>query len=137
MQLSTIFFYNFEDRLQHVRIRKNQFNLQTYSMAKITKNILSLNHEEVMDFFMNSKQYYGFVLPKHFVFDKVQKHVQEETGYSLHKGGVQETSPYTLRQCQLVSGKTIEPLWNNEYLELIFHTMVQLVERTRRRKLLL
>lgn len=27
------------------------------------------------------------------------------------------TSPYTLRLCQLVAGKDIEPLWNNEWLK--------------------
>ncbi len=38
-------------------------------MAKTTKNILSLNHEEVMDFFMKSEQYHGFELKEYFTFD--------------------------------------------------------------------
>ena len=38
-------------------------------MAKTTKNILSLNHEEVMDFFMKSEQYHSFELPEYFTFD--------------------------------------------------------------------
>ena len=29
----------------------------------------------------------------------------------------QGTSPYTLRLCQLVAGKMVEPLWNNEWLK--------------------
>ena len=29
----------------------------------------------------------------------------------------QGTSPYTLRLCQLVAGKTVEPLWNNDWLK--------------------
>ena len=33
-------------------------------MAKTTKNILTLNHEEAMDFFMKSKQYNGLELPE-------------------------------------------------------------------------
>lgn len=32
-------------------------------MAKTAKNILALNHEEAMDFFMKSEQYHGFELP--------------------------------------------------------------------------
>ena len=35
-------------------------------MAKTTKNILTLNHEEAMDFFMKSEQYHGFELPEYF-----------------------------------------------------------------------
>jgi len=38
-------------------------------MTKITKNILSLNHEKVMDFFTKSEQYHGFELPEYFTFD--------------------------------------------------------------------
>lgn len=29
----------------------------------------------------------------------------------------QGSSPYSLRLCQLVAGKTIEPLWNNDWLK--------------------
>ncbi len=38
-------------------------------MTKITKNILFLNHEKVMDFFTKSEQYHGFELPEYFTFD--------------------------------------------------------------------
>ncbi len=69
-----------------------------------------------MDFFMKSEQYYGFELPKHFVFDKVQKHTREKIGDNPHKGGVLEISPYTLRIYLLVAGKDAKPLRNNEWL---------------------
>lgn len=59
-------------------------------MTKTAKNILSLNHEEAMDFFMNMT----------YTQDKKQG-----------------TSPYTIRLCQLVAGKTVEPLWNNDWLK--------------------
>ena len=49
-------------------------------MANTTKNILSLNHEEVMDFFMKSEQYHGFELPEYFTFDEVLKYVRETIG---------------------------------------------------------
>lgn len=42
-------------------------------MAKTAKNILSLNHEKAMDFFMKSEQYHGFELPEYFTFDEVLK----------------------------------------------------------------
>ena len=35
------------------------------------KNILSLNHEEAMDFFMKSGQYPGFESSEYFTFDEV------------------------------------------------------------------
>lgn len=34
-------------------------------MAKTAKNILTLNHEEAMDFFMKSEQYHGFELQEY------------------------------------------------------------------------
>lgn len=40
-------------------------------MAKTAKNILTLNHEEAMDFFMKSEQYHGFELPEYFTFDEI------------------------------------------------------------------
>ena len=47
-------------------------------MAKTAKNILTLNHEEAMDFFMKSEQYHGFELPEYFSFDEVLKYVREK-----------------------------------------------------------
>ena len=42
----------------------------------MTKNILTLESQEAMDFFMKSEQYHGFELPENFTFDKVLKHVR-------------------------------------------------------------
>lgn len=47
---------------------------------KNTPNILTLNHEEAMDFFMKSEQYHTFELPEYFVFDEVLKYVRESVG---------------------------------------------------------
>ena len=56
-------------------------------MVKTTKKILSLNHEEVKDFFTKSEQYHGFEQSEHFTFDEVQKRVREKIGDAPHKGG--------------------------------------------------
>ena len=45
-------------------------------MNKAARNILTLNHEEAMDFFMKSEQYHGFELPEYFTFDEVLKYVR-------------------------------------------------------------
>ena len=45
-------------------------------MSKAARNILTLNHEEAMDFFMKSEQYHGFELPEYFTFDEVLKYVR-------------------------------------------------------------
>lgn len=55
-------------------------------MTKKTIYILSMNHEEVKDFFTKSEQYHGFELSEHFTFDEVQKHVREKIGDAPHKG---------------------------------------------------
>lgn len=59
-------------------------------MAKAAKNILSLNHEEVMDFFMKSEHYHGFELPEYFTFDEVLKHVREKVGTTPYEECLQE-----------------------------------------------
>ena len=46
-------------------------------MDEKTKNILSLNHKEAMDFFLKSEQYHGFELPEYFVFDELLQNVKE------------------------------------------------------------
>lgn len=46
-------------------------------MAKAAKNILTLNHEEAMDFFMKSEQYHGFDLQEYFCFGEVLKSVYD------------------------------------------------------------
>lgn len=47
-------------------------------MSKAARNILTLNHDEAMDFFMKSEQYHGFELPEYFTFDEVLKYVREK-----------------------------------------------------------
>ena len=47
-------------------------------MNKAARNILTLNHDEAMDFFMKSEQYHGFELPEYFSFDEVLKYVREK-----------------------------------------------------------
>ena len=42
----------------------------------MTKNILTLESQEAMDFFMKSEHYHGFELPEYFTFDKVLEHVR-------------------------------------------------------------
>ena len=46
-------------------------------MSKAARNILTLNHDEAMDFFMKSGQYHGFELPEYFTFDQVLRYVRE------------------------------------------------------------
>ena len=49
-------------------------------MRKTANNILTLNHDEAMDFFMKSEQYHGFELPEYYTFDEVLKYVREKVG---------------------------------------------------------
>lgn len=49
-------------------------------MSKKAKNILSLNHEEVMEFFMKSDEYHGFDLPEYFVFNDLLAFVKDKIG---------------------------------------------------------
>ena len=49
-------------------------------MINKTENILTLNHEEAMNFFMKSAQYHGFELPEYFTFDEVLKFIRETIG---------------------------------------------------------
>ncbi len=49
-------------------------------MEEKTKNILSLNHKEAMDFFLKSEQYHGFELPEYFVFDELLQNLKETVG---------------------------------------------------------
>lgn len=66
-------------------------------MSKRLKNILPLNHEEAMDFFMKSEQYHGFELPEYFTFDEVLKYVREKCGTTPHEERLQEdVSPDSL-----------------------------------------
>ena len=49
-------------------------------MANETKNVLSLDSEDAMDFFLKSEQYHGFELPEYFVFDELLQNVKEVVG---------------------------------------------------------
>lgn len=49
-------------------------------MANKAKNILSLDSEEAIDFFLNSEQYHGFELPEYFVFDELLQSVKKAIG---------------------------------------------------------
>lgn len=53
------------------------------------QNILTLNHEEVMDFFMKSEQFHGFELPEYFVFDKLLQSVRDSVGDTLYEDCLQ------------------------------------------------
>lgn len=71
-------------------------------MDEKTKNILSLNHKEVMDFFLKSEQYHGFELPEYFVFDELLQNVKETVGDTLYDECLQERlSPENLSDVNL------------------------------------
>ena len=66
------------------------------------QNILTLNHEEVMDFFMKSEQYHGFELPEYFVFDKLLQSVRDSVGDTLYEDCLQDgISPEQLSDVNL------------------------------------
>ena len=58
-------------------------------MNKHIQNILTLNHDEVMDFFMKSEQYHGFELPEYFVFDTLLQSVRDSVGDTLYEDCLQ------------------------------------------------
>lgn len=71
-------------------------------MSKTAKNILSLNHEETMNFFMRSEQYHGFELLEYFTFDEVLKYVRETVEDAPYEGCIQEgISPNELSDVNL------------------------------------
>ena len=71
-------------------------------MEEKTKNILSLNHKEAMDFFLKSEQYHGFELPEYFVFDELLQNVKEAVGDKPYEECFQEgLSPENLSDVNL------------------------------------
>lgn len=71
-------------------------------MDEKTKNILSLNHKEAMDFFLKSEQYHGFELPEYFVFDEFLQNLKEMVGDTLYDECLQERlSPENLSDVNL------------------------------------
>lgn len=78
-------------------------------MDEKTKNILSLNHKEAMDFFLKSEQYHGFELPEYFVFDELLQNVKEVVGDKPYEECLQEgLSPENL------SGVNLDILLNKD-----------------------
>ena len=71
-------------------------------MVKTAKDILALNHEEAMDFFMKSEQYHGFELPKYFTFDGVLNYICKVIGTTPYEECLQEgISPDSLSDVNL------------------------------------
>ena len=78
-------------------------------MTEKTKNILSLNHTEAMDFFLKSEQYHGFELPEYFVFDDLLQNVKNAVGKTPYEECLQEgMSP------ELLSDVTLDILLNKD-----------------------
>lgn len=46
----------------------------------MAKNILSLGHDEALDFFMQTRQYQGFEMPEYFDFDNLLSFVRQAVG---------------------------------------------------------
>lgn len=66
------------------------------------QNILTLNHKEVMDFFMKSEQYHGFELPEYFAFDTLLQSVRDSVGVTLYEDCLHEgISPEQLSDVNL------------------------------------
>ena len=59
-------------------------------MVKNTDNVLSLTHEQAMDYFMKSEQYRGFELPEYFTFDEVLKKVRGSIGDTPYEACLQK-----------------------------------------------
>ncbi len=68
----------------------------------MAKNILTLNSQEAMDFFMKSEQYHGFELPEYFTFDQVLRYVREAIVVTSYEECVQQNiSPEELSDVNL------------------------------------
>lgn len=66
-----------------------------------TKNILSLNHQEALDFFMKSEQFHGFELPEYFDFDVVLNYVKETIADKPYEDCLTDISPDNLPDVNL------------------------------------
>lgn len=67
-----------------------------------TKNILSLNSKEAMNFFLKSEQYHGFELPEYFVFDELLQTVKDTIGDTPYEECLQkDVSPEKLPDVNL------------------------------------
>lgn len=70
-------------------------------MAKVSKNILSLTSEEVLDFFMKSEQFHGFELPEYFDFDKILAFVRKSIGDRKYEECLSDIRPDDLPDVNL------------------------------------
>lgn len=71
-------------------------------MTNKTENILCLNHDEAMDFFLRSEQYHGFELPEYFVFDELLQSVKKIVGETPYEECLQDgVSPEQLSDVNL------------------------------------
>ena len=71
-------------------------------MTNETKNVLSLESKDAMDFFLKSEQYHGFELPEYFVFDELLQNVKEIIGDLPYEECLQdEISPEDLSDVNL------------------------------------
>lgn len=71
-------------------------------MANETKNVLSLESKEAMDFFLKSEQYHGFELPEYFVFNELLQNVKNAIGDIPYEECIQdETSLENLSDVNL------------------------------------
>ena len=66
-----------------------------------TRNILSLNHQEALDFFMKSEQFHGFELPEYFDFDVVLNYVKETIGDKSYEDCLTDICPDNLPDVNL------------------------------------
>ena len=71
-------------------------------MANETKNVLSLESKDAMDFFLKSEQYHGFELPEYFVFDELLQNIKEVVEDKPYEECLQdEISPENLSDVNL------------------------------------
>lgn len=71
-------------------------------MTNETKNVLSLESKDAMDFFLKSEQYHGFELPEYFVFDELLQNVKNAIGDIPYEECIHdETSPENLSDVNL------------------------------------
>lgn len=71
-------------------------------MAETSKNVLSLDSQEAIAFFMKSEQYHGFELPEYFVFDDLLQFVKDKVGDTPYEACLKESaSPEELHDVNL------------------------------------
>ena len=76
----------------------NQYNNPD---AANVKNVLALNSDEALDFFLKSEQYHGFELPEYFEFNTVLSFVKESIGDTLYDNCLSDVNPDDLPNVNL------------------------------------